>query len=58
MLKIDHAGIIIKVENDVAYILEVNSKDAVCRQLKYSINNNAIYGYYMSVLLGAYFGFE
>ncbi len=41
---IDHVGIVEKCENGIVYTVEGNSGDA-CKQQRYSVGNNFIYGY-------------
>ena len=43
--KVNHVGIVEKVENGKVYTIEGNSTDDKCRNLDYNINSKVIYGY-------------
>ena len=43
--KVNHVGIVEKVENGKVYTVEGNSTDDTCRQKEYSINSKFIFGY-------------
>lgn len=43
--KVNHVGIVEKVENEVVYTIEGNSNGDMCRQKSYSLNSSVIYGY-------------
>lgn len=43
--KVNHVGIVEKVENGKVYTIEGNSTNDTCRQKEYSINSQYIYGY-------------
>ena len=43
--KVNHVGIVEKVENNKVYTVEGNSTNDTCRQKEYDINSNVIYGY-------------
>ena len=43
--KVDHVGIVEKVENNKVYTIEGNSTNDTCRQKNYSLNSKLIYGY-------------
>lgn len=43
--KVNHVGIVEKVENGKVYTVEGNSTDDTCRQKEYSINSKVIFGY-------------
>lgn len=43
--KVNHVGIVEKVENGKVYTIEGNSTDDTCRQKEYSINSKVIFGY-------------
>lgn len=43
--KVNHVGIVEKVENDKVYTIEGNSDNDTCRQKNYSVNSKYIYGY-------------
>ncbi len=42
---VDHVGIVEKVDNNIIYTIEGNSSGDTCRQQRYSINSNLIYGF-------------
>jgi len=46
---VDHVGIVEKIENNIVYTIEGNSGDA-CKQQKYNINNQVIYGYGIPII--------
>ena len=43
--KVNHVGIVEKVENGKIYTIEGNSTGDMCRRLSYSINSKVIYGF-------------
>ena len=43
--KVNHVGIVEKVENGKVYTIEGNSTDDTCRQKVYSLNSKVIFGY-------------
>ena len=43
--KADHTGIVEKVEDNIVYTIEGNTKGDVCKQNKYPINSSLILGY-------------
>ena len=43
--KVNHVGIVEKVENGKVYTIEGNSTNDTCRQKEYNINSKYIYGY-------------
>lgn len=43
--RINHVGIVEKVEDNIIYTIEGNSNDDMCRQKEYKINNKVIVGY-------------
>ena len=43
--KVNHVGIVEKVENGIIYTVEGNSNDDMCREKQYEINSKYIYGY-------------
>lgn len=43
--RINHVGIVEKVEDNIVYTIERNSNDDMCRQKEYKINNKVIVGY-------------
>lgn len=43
--KVNHVGIVEKVENGKVYTVEGNSTDDTCKQKEYSINSKVIFGY-------------
>ena len=43
--KVNHVGIVEKVENGKVYTVEGNSTDDTCRQKEYALNSKVIFGY-------------
>lgn len=43
--RINHVGIVEKVEDNIVYTIEGNSNDDMCRQKEYKISNKVIVGY-------------
>jgi len=43
--KVNHVGIVERVENGKVYTIEGNSTNDTCRQKEYNINSKYIYGY-------------
>lgn len=43
--KVNHVGIVEYSDNDYVYTIEGNSNGDMCRQKKYALNSNVIYGY-------------